>query len=110
MKEERACGLCETRLHKSQTYYSEGNNYDETLYCFDGFRILENDSPIYDCYYKTEPVFYGAGPHFFGVELEVGNQKVEYLYIKHISSLDDGLELLKSVAASFCMAINIFKK
>ena len=109
------CCRCGTLLHESQAYYAEDDDYDESPHCSDCFHALSNDSPIHDYYYKPKPVFYGTGPRFFGVELEidgagelkkharslleVGNQSGEYLYIKHDGSLDDGLELVTHPAS-----------
>ena len=109
------CCRCGMLLHESQAYYAENDDYDESPYCSDCFHTLSDDSPIHDYYYKPRPVFYGEGPRFFGVELEidgagelkrnarslleVGNQSGEYLYIKHDGSLDDGLELVTHPAS-----------
>ena len=109
------CCRCGTLLHESQAYYAEDDDYDESPYCSDCFHTLSDASPIHDYYYKPKPVFYGTGPRFFGVELEidgagelkkharslleVGNQEGEYLYIKHDGSLDDGLELVTHPAS-----------
>lgn len=66
---------------------------------------------IQDYYYKPEPIFYGEGCRFFGVELEIdyggesdssaraildvaNGNGLEYLYCKHDGSLDDGFELV----------------
>lgn len=60
--------------------------------------------------YKPEPIFYGSGPRYLGVELEideggesgsnanqimaVANEEEEYIYIKRDGSLDEGLEIV----------------
>ena len=66
---------------------------------------------IHDYYYKPEPVFFGDGPRFFGVELEIdgGGESesntetilnranlngLERIYAKHDGSLDAGVELV----------------
>ena len=70
--------------------------------CFD------MDEIIHDYYYKPEPIFYGDGPRYLGVELElddggenefcasklldIANAQKEHMYIKHDGSLDDGFE------------------
>lgn len=108
------CCRCGTLLHESKAYYSEDDNYDESPYCSDCFHTLSDASPIHDYYYNPRPVFHGTGPRFFGVKLEidgagklkeharslmeVGNQKGEYLYIKHDGFLEDGLELVTQPA------------
>lgn len=46
----------------------------ETPYCNDCFRSLCRTHRLYtiqDYYYKPEPLFFGEGPRFFGVELEI---------------------------------------
>ena len=61
-------------------------------------------------YYKPQPIFYGTGPRYFGVELEIdeGGERVrsaqalmflvndgaERIYCKHDGSLDDGFEIV----------------
>ena len=63
---------------------------------------------IHDYYYKPAPIFYGEGPRYFGVELEIdqggerpdyaerllaiANRDAERLYIKHDGSISDGFE------------------
>jgi len=65
---------------------------------------------IHDYYYKPTPIFYGEGPRFFGVELEIdeagednrnaenilsiGNYHGENIYCKHDGSLEDGFEIV----------------
>ena len=41
----------------------------ERPYCPDCFHSLSDDRPIHDYYYKPDPIFYGEGPRYFGVEL-----------------------------------------
>ena len=104
------CCQCGTLLHESNAYYAEDDEYDEYPYCVDCYQERYKDNPIHDYYYKPEPIFYGEGPRFFGVELEidgggeikgnarslleVANRDAEYFYIKHDGSLDDGMELV----------------
>ena len=65
---------------------------------------------IHDYYYKPEPIFYGEGKRYFGVELEIdgagesndnaeriakiANQDHEQVYIKHDGSLNEGMEIV----------------
>ena len=84
---------------------------DDYVYCEECFNILNSESDIvHDYYYKPSPIFYGEGPGFFGVELEiddggesddnvralsaVSNADAELIYCKHDGSLDDGLEIV----------------
>ena len=102
------CG-CGALLRESQACYEDWDEYDESPYCPDCFDS-RREVPIRDYYYKPEPLFYGEGPRYFGVELEIDgggedrsnasallnlvNRNGEYLYIKHDGSLDDGLDLV----------------
>ena len=104
------CSRCGALLHESSTYYADDDDYDEHPYCASCYQLYAKDNPIHDYYYKPEPLFYGEGPRFFGVELEIdgggevgskaralleiANREREYFYIKHDGSLNDGLELV----------------
>ena len=103
------CCRCGALLRASQACYEDWDEYDESPYCPECFDS-RREVPIRDYYYKPEPLFYGEGPRYFGVELEIdgggedrsnasallnlANRNGEYLYIKHDGSLDDGLELV----------------
>lgn len=106
-----SCCRCGALIREYAAYYQDSDEYDESPYCCDCFHRLRNDEKlIHDYYYKPEPVFYGTGPRYYGVELEIDgagedrgnarslleltNREGEYLYIKHDGSLDDGLELV----------------
>lgn len=105
-----SCCRCGALLHESQACYAEDDHYDEFPYCLSCFHTLPDTTPIHDYYYKPAPVFYGDGPRYFGVELEIdgagesrknarsllelGNREAEYFYIKHDGSLENGLELV----------------
>lgn len=84
---------------------------DDYVYCDECFNILNSESDIvHDYYYKPSPIFYGEGPRFFGVELEIddggesndnvrslsviSNINDELIYCKHDGSLDDGFEIV----------------
>ena len=104
------CCHCGALLHESSTYYADDDDYDEHPYCASCYQMYVKDNPIHDYYYKPEPLFYGEGPRFFGVELEIdgggevgskaralleiANREREYFYIKHDGSHNDGLELV----------------
>lgn len=65
---------------------------------------------IHDYYYKPEPIFYGNGKRYFGVELEIddggesqsnatkildiANSGSDLVYIKHDGSLNAGMEII----------------
>lgn len=65
---------------------------------------------IHDYYYKPNPIFYGDGNRYFGVELEIddagenntnaakiadiANCEEEHIYCKHDGSLNEGFEIV----------------
>lgn len=93
-------------LREDDTYYLDGEAYCHN--CYDDERG-KNDI-VHEYSYKPEPIFYGEGNRYFGIELEIdgagkdndyaeelldiGNIRNELLYIKTDSSLDEGLELV----------------
>ena len=105
------CERCGTLLPVSEVY-SESDEDDAPVLCYSCFqRIADEKGTIHDYYYKPEPVFYGHGPRFFGVELEIdeggedmqnatrllelANRPYESrIYCKHDGSLHDGLEIV----------------
>jgi len=103
------CIECGALLRTSSAYYYGSDSCDEA-YCYDCYSDLPTDDPIQDYYYKPDPIFYGDGPRYFGVELEIdsggelsanarilseiANQEANCLYVKHDGSLRNGLELV----------------
>lgn len=99
------CDRCGTLLQEDDAYYESDD--DDTPYCYHCHRDNET---IHGYYYKPEPIFYGTGPRYFGVELEVdgagedyrnaravleeANACEEYAYCKHDGSLDSGFEIV----------------
>lgn len=71
---------------------------------------------IHNYDYRPETIFYGDGPRYFGVELEidkggeigsnaeqilaVGNREHDFYYCKHDGSLDDGFEIVSHPATA----------
>ena len=100
------CEDCGRLVHDSNVYYFEGDDYP---YCRDCFDRL-NGKAIKNYSYKPEPIFYGEGPLFLGVELEIdkggedshnaqtlldiANADEEKIYCKHDGSLNDGFEIV----------------
>jgi len=88
-------------------YLSEDDTED---YCEDCYNRIIRESGVHSYSYKPEPIFFGDGPRYLGVELEidgggetnqnavkiqnVSNALSEHIYIKHDGSLDDGLEIV----------------
>ena len=104
------CCQCGSLILESETYYDASDEFDEHPYCSDCFHSIERDERIHDYYFKPDPIFYGEGPRYFGVELEldcggesasnarillsVANCDGRHAYIKHDGSLEDGLEIV----------------
>lgn len=90
-------------LTEDLQYLEDGDDDGYCSSCFD--RHLQ-ESGVHSYCYKPEPVFYGGGPRYFGVELEIdeggenrenahrlqaiANEFTENIYIKHDGSLDKG--------------------
>lgn len=99
------CERCGALIQQDDAYYESDD--EDTPYCYHCHR--ENET-IHGYYYKPEPIFYGSGPRYFGVELEVdgagesysnastvlaeANACEEYAYCKHDGSLDNGFEIV----------------
>lgn len=86
------------------------DDYDREGYCNSCYEARSPSQGIESYYYKPEPIFYGKGPRYFGMELEIdeggesdsranrlmeiGNHDQPHIYIKHDGSLDDGMEIV----------------
>lgn len=102
------CVCCGDLIAISSAHYVVDDDDETSPYCGECFRELREAIHCYS--YKPTPVFYGEGPMYMGVELEVDdggkdsgnarkilsvfNKGAEYGYIKSDGSLDDGLELV----------------
>ena len=97
-----ACDRCGRLVFRDNALYEDDD--EDIPYCAACYQSL---SCIHHYNYKPEPVFYGAGDRYFGVELEVdeggeihenakrvlelaGNR----VYCKHDGSLNEGFELV----------------
>ncbi len=103
------CSRCGVLLLNRDALYSGGNDDGEYPYCADCYPQAAH-SGIRDYYYKPEPLFYGDGRRFFGVELEIdcageynenaqqilniGNAGESRIYCKHDGSLEEGFEIV----------------
>ena len=101
-----SCSCCGHLIPENESFYLEG----EDPYCRRCWEQLDRGTNIHDYSFKPSPVFYGEGPRFFGVELEIdgagedganarqlldiANRGQRRLYCKHDGSLDDGFELV----------------
>ena len=101
------CCECGHLVREDDLHYL--NDDDDYGYCDSCWADHGERRVIHDYYYKPEPIFYGEGNRFFGVELEMDeggevNSKArklldavntdgrELVYIKHDGSLEDGIE------------------
>lgn len=103
------CARCGRAIHNNNVFYLEAED-DEDGYCYECYSRLSREKGIHAYGYKPTPIFYGDGPRFFRVELEideagesqdnasyllhVANETAEHLYCKHDGSLNDGFELV----------------
>lgn len=103
-----SCSCCGRIIHQDNAYCENEDSYE--AYCPSCYRTHSHNGGIEDYYYKPDPIFYGKGTRYFGVELEVdgagkcddnaenvmsiGNRKVNHIYCKHDGSLDDGFEIV----------------
>ncbi len=102
-----SCEDCGRVIHLDYAYYADGDDY---LYCCECYH-RHNHGSIHDYGYKPDPIFYGTGKRFFGVELEIdgagkdsdnadlileeGNYgDDERIYIKSDGSLNNGMEIV----------------
>ena len=61
------CSCCDALLYEDEAYYSNGD-----AYCRDCYEEEREDSDlIHDYSYKPNPIFYGEGNRYFGIELEI---------------------------------------
>jgi len=103
------CCECDELLRLDQAYYTEDD--DDRPLCYDCYYNSTREEKWIEQYsYKPDPIFYGEGPRFYGLEVEldiggfshsnakrllaIANRDLELLYIKADSSLDNGFELV----------------
>lgn len=100
------CVRCSRVIHLDDAYYDD----DDDPVCPSCYEQMYHDRTIQDYCYKPDPIFYGDGPRFFGVELEIdgggeysdnaqkilelANARRPHAYCKHDGSLDDGFEIV----------------
>ena len=102
--------FCSSCLGMETMTCAHYNDDDDDPYCDDCYH-QQSGCAIEHYGYKPTPIFYGDGPRFFGVELEIdgagerdssaerlldiaNGNGLEQLYCKHDGSLDDGFELV----------------
>ncbi len=100
------CENCGRLIHNDDALYEDNEDYP---YCRDCFDKL-NEEAIKNYSYKPEPIFYGSGSLFYGVELEIdkggednsnaqklldiANRNNEMIYCKHDGSINNGFEIV----------------
>ena len=106
-----SCDHCSRTILRTEAYYANDDDDGDYPYCRECFFRHGSHRDIRDYYYKPDPVFYGVGKRWFGLELEVdgagednhnarqvldiANTSVEErVYCKHDGSLNDGFELV----------------
>lgn len=105
------CSRCGALLHMDDASYEDDDT--DAPYCPNCFRHIchsQNSRLIQDYFYKPDPIFFGKGPRYFGVELEIdgagetssnagklmeiANREADCIYCKHDGSLEDGFEIV----------------
>ena len=102
------CEGCGRTIHLDDACYMDDD--DEYPYCRDCYERRSSSEYIHDYNFKPEPIFYGDGNRFFGVELEIdgggsydsnaekiadtANLYDKHIYIKHDGSLNEGMEIV----------------
>lgn len=103
------CAECGHLVPTNELHYL--NDDDDEGYCDRCYHDHGECQTIQSYYYKPDPVFYGEGERFFGVELEMdgGGERdskarqilniangngLEHAYAKHDGSLEQGFELV----------------
>ena len=102
-----SCVECGRIIHRDDARYTDLGGEPLCYHCYEN---SHGHDYIEDYYYKPDPIFYGTGNRFFGVELEVdcggevddnaaevmhiGNNGLEHIYCKHDGSLDEGFEIV----------------
>jgi len=104
------CDNCGRVISNNDIYYEDED--DDNGYCWRCYEDrMARRRVILDYYTKPAPIFYGDGPRYFGVELEIdgggengsnaqelldcaNGPAIERMYVKHDGSLSDGLELV----------------
>ncbi len=101
------CEDCGRLVHKDDAYYE--NDDSDYPYCQDCWNRMNNRS-IKNYSYKPEPIFYGSGNLFYGVELEIdkggtygdsaeelmriANSAENRIYCKYDGSIPEGFEIV----------------
>ncbi|MGN1097542.1 MAG: zinc-binding protein, partial [Clostridia bacterium] len=98
------CEQCGRLIHNDEACYEDD---DDTPYCQDCYDRFSGTKTIESYNYKPDPIFYGAGNLFMGVELEIdkGGEShdnarelidigCDRIYCKRDGSIDYGFEIV----------------
>ena len=101
------CEECGALIHNDDAYYENSDN--DYPYCYTCYEKLFKSSIKSYCY-KPDPIFYGSGSFYMGVELEIddggennanadelmciANDVGERIYCKHDGSIENGFEIV----------------
>ena len=104
------CIRCDALIRLDNAYYLSDDPNDEEPLCHDCYEVRNAGREIHNYYYKPDPIFYGEGDRYLGVELEIdeggerndracrlmdiANRNCEHIYIKHDGSLENGMEIV----------------
>ena len=107
LEDYTTCTRCGRLVRNGHLYYVDED--DDYGYCESCYTIAK-DRSIKSYSYKPEPIFFGDGPKYLGVELEIdggtedcdnaneilriGNREGKHIYCKHDGSLNDGFEIV----------------
>lgn len=105
-----SCTDCGRTILRDDAYYDADDDDGYEPRCYSCHSRHSVGRVIHDYYFKPEPIFYGEGNRFFGVELEIDgagetnsnaakilevvNRNEELVYIKHDGSLNEGFEIV----------------
>lgn len=98
-------------ISRDDVYHAETDEDEDYPLCYDCHTRSASETAIHDYYYKPEPIFYGEGPRYYGMELELDESgemsskaasiletaqrnRSDTLYCKHDGFLNDGFELV----------------
>ena len=101
-----SCSECGALISNEDAVYEEDSDEPYCEACYE----KRKNNPIKSYNYKPEPIFYGSGNLFMGVELEsdkggeydkhaksileVANRMNEHIYCKHDGSIEEGFEMV----------------
>ena len=80
------CDECHRIICEEDAYYED----DDRVLCYDCHRRHRSRYSINDYSYKPDPIFYGGGPLYMGVELEIDEMLADGVTPEEIEELLNG--------------------